>query len=233
MLLTARALSLILLPIIVLSCAPSRVNMSDPVFFNEMTTSIVMVKRIEYDNHGRPLFRSVIQKRPDKTGEQFTLVYFRGDKPVKSFDIAVVGRRPDIVRPLGVIYDWTGKGFKVGFELAIESMRGVDANDKYAWVIPAASLVVGTAAGFVIGVGASVPVAIQEVNALITDNEVLISFSEYAYDERGRMKSMRIFQPDEKPRELVKTEFNYHGNEPAPFETVVFSYPEDKTRTVQ
>jgi hypothetical protein len=232
MIMIVRLLSLFFALLSMLACAPARVDMSDPVFYNEKTPSIVMVKKVDYDSHGRPLFRDLLRERPLKSGEQFTLVYYCDNKPVKSFDIAIIGRKPDMLKPLAVIYDWTGSGFKVGAQLAAESLRGV-GNDKYAWVVPAASLVVGTAAGFVIGIGASIPVALQEVGTLMADNEALLGFSEYAYDERGRIRSMRIFQPDEMQRELVKTEFNYRGDDTAPFETSVYSRPEDKIRTIR
>jgi len=221
---------IVLLFITFSACAPTRVNMSNPAFYHEKTSSIVLIKKIEYDPHGLPLFRTLLRERPVKKGEQFTLVYYGGNKPVKSFDIAIVGRNPDITRPLMVIYDWTGKGFQVGVQLAVESMRGV--RDKNGLLVPAASMVVGTAAGFVIGVGASIPVAFQEAGTLIADNEVLLGFSEYAYDERGRLRSIRVWYPDEKPRELVRTEYDYHGDEATPFQTTVYSDPENKTRII-
>lgn len=214
-----------------IGCAPARVDLADPAILGGEAPTVVLVKRVEYDTHGRPLFRSVLKERPVKAGEQFTLVYYRGARPVKSLDIAIAGRKPDFVKPLKVIYDWTGNGFAAGAQFALEILPH-SGGDKYAWVVPAASLVVGTAAGFVIGVGASVPVALGEAGALMSDCEVLMGFSEYAYDEQGRMRRMRLFLPDEAQQELVRTEFNYHGNETAPFETVVYSRPENKVRTI-
>lgn len=205
--------------------------MATPAFYNEKTSSIAMIKKIDYDSHGLPMFQSVLQQRPEKAGEQFTFVYYWDNRPVKSFDIAIVERKPDMMRPLAVIYDWTGKGFVTGVRLAFDALRGV-TNNKDGWIVPVASLVAGTAAGFVIGVGASVPVAIKEINTLIIDSEVLIGHSEYTYDQEGRLHIARTFQPTEEPQELVRTEFIYRDNETIPSQTIIYSYPENKTRTI-
>ena len=49
-----------------------------------------MVKKIEYDEHGRPLFREKLGTRPGGAGEQFTLVHAVNERPVRSYDIAIV-----------------------------------------------------------------------------------------------------------------------------------------------
>jgi hypothetical protein len=186
-----------------------------------------MLQKIDYDPHGLPMFQSILQKRPDKAG-QFTLVYYWDNRPVKSFDIAIVRKRPEVMQPLAVVYEWTGKGFKVGVYLASK----INSSDKTGLRLDATEMTLGTAAGFVIGVVAAVPTTIKEINGLIAGNEVLISYSEYTYDQAGRLHIARTFQPAEKPRELVRTEFDYLDNETIPTQTIIYSYPDDKTRTM-
>jgi hypothetical protein len=212
-------------------CAPAHVDLAHPALYQGKTITVAMVKKVEYDSHGRPLFQSVLQKRPEKAGEQFTVVQYEENRPVISYDIVIVGRKPDMMRPLAVVYDWTGKGFETGVRLAVDSLRGA-ADNKYGWVVPVASMVVSTAAGFVIGVGASVPVAMREINTLITDNEVLLGYSEYTHDQDGRLRIMRVFQPAETPREIVKTEYLYHDHDKTPYQTDIYSSPENKLRTI-
>lgn len=81
--------------------------------------STFLIKKIEYDAHGRPLFNVVTRDRPHKAGKFFTIVHAVNNKPVRSYDIAIVERqKADVSRPLTVVYEWTGRGFDGGLEIS-------------------------------------------------------------------------------------------------------------------
>jgi hypothetical protein len=92
---------------------------------------------------------------------------------------------------------------------------------------------VGGVTGFVIGTWAIIPEAAEDIKKLVTPTEALISFTDYSYDEQGRLKLMKMFQPAEKPIELVRTDFVYSKDERTPYQTTVISFPENKTRTIE
>jgi len=82
--------------------------------------STFLVKKVGYDGHGRPLFNERLDSRPGAAGDQFTIVHAVNERPVRSYDIAIVEQqKADMGRPLAVLYEWTGKGFEGG--LAISS----------------------------------------------------------------------------------------------------------------
>jgi hypothetical protein len=197
----------------------------------------VLVKKIDYDEHGRPLFLAVIKEPPSTVGDQYTVVQYRDNRPVQSFDMTVVGRKADMGRPLTVIYKWTGKGFQAGMIMA----EGI-APDNYAGsakeaaaylVVKAAPVVVGSVSGFVVGLIASIPVTASELKNLVIDTqETMTSYTGYEYDTRGRLAMMRMHLPDAVDTEVVMTVFFYKDGARDPEKTEVTSYVENKVRTI-
>jgi hypothetical protein len=202
----------------------------------EKNGSFIFVKNVNYDAHGLPLFRPVLNRRPEKVGEQFTLVHLVDGRPVKSFDIVIAEEKLDLKRPRNVLYTWTGRGFDIGLALGYVTMEaGSKSNSKEGWLVlavGAAMPVVGGVTGFVIGTWAIMPEAMKDIQKLLTSTEVLISFTEYAYDDQNRLVLIKMYQPSEKPLELVRTEFIYTKDARIPSQTKIISYPEDKTRTI-
>jgi hypothetical protein len=68
---------------------------------------------------------------------------------------------------------------------------------------------------------------------IVNARETLISRTVYEYDERGRIRFMRLYPPEERATELVKTEFSYAGDSETPFKTDVLSVVENKVRTIR
>jgi hypothetical protein len=198
-----------------------------------------MVKKIEYDDRGRPLFLNVLRDRPLNTGDQFTLVHTVNGRPMRSYDIAIVGQeKADINKPLGVIYKWTGKGFEVGAVItnSLGSCGGVASGDMLlaCLVLLLAPLVIGTATGFVIGLVASIPDTTTELSHVIVNaRETVVSYSVYEYDEKGRIKFIKLYPPGEHGEELVRTVFYYNAESDVPSRTDVTSRIEKKVRTIQ
>jgi YD repeat-containing protein len=218
------------------SCASRQADLSKHALPTETKPSIIFINKVVYDAHGVPLFKPVLNKRPEKANEQFTVVYFVDGRVVKSFDIIISEQKLDLARPRNILYQWTGKGFEVGAVLGYATMRAASSsNSKEGWIVlavGAALPIVGGVTGFVIGTWAIMPEAMEDIKKLLTSTETLISFMEYEYDAQGRLILMKMLQPDEKPRELVRTEFLYTKDERIPLQTKIISYPENKIRTI-
>lgn len=200
--------------------------------------STFLVKKIGFDAHGRPLFGDRIGSRPGSAGEQFTVVQAINDRPVRSYDIAIV-EQPKTEGPLAVIYSWTGRGFEGGvaiteglFPHGVQINSGAEAAAYLA--IKTAPVVIATATGFVVGVIASIPATATELKRIIVNTrETVISSLEFIYDEKGRIRFMKLYPPVERAEALVRTEFFYEGDSDLPARTEVTSVAEKKVRVVR
>jgi hypothetical protein len=201
--------------------------------------STFLVRQVEYDDHGRPLFPVVLRDRPGNAGEVFTIVHAVDNRPVRSYDIVIVKeRQADMLKPLAVVYEWTGKGFVAGFTITGNLFRGgVYASGKDALAIvaiEAAPIVIGGVTGFVVGIVSSVPETATELRRVIVNaRETVIGYTLYEYDEKGRIRFMKMYSPAGNNAELVKTEFVYEGENRDPIKTEVTSLVEKKIRLIQ
>ena len=202
--------------------------------------SVFLLKKIEYDTHGRPLFLSRLSNRPGTAGELFTVVHAVNGRPARSYDIAVVEKeKADMKRPLTVIYEWTGRGFEGGMEISQGMFpNGITINSggKAAayLVFRAAPVVIAGVTGFVVGIVSSIPEAAGELRKVIVNaRETVVGFTTYDYDERGRIRYMKLYPPMEHAEELVKTEFLYSGDGEVPVKTEVTSLVEKKVRMIR
>jgi hypothetical protein len=201
--------------------------------------AVFLVKKIDYDNYGRPLFMEKLAGRPGKAGKIFTIVHTVSNRPARSFDIAIVEHeKADMGRPLAVIYEWTGKGFEGGLVISegIFPVGFVGSGREAAafLAIKAAPLVIGGVTGFVVGVVASIPETAKELmHVIVNARERVIAYTVYEYDEKGRIKFMKLYPPEEHAEELVRTVFYYTGDGDVPSRTDVTSRVEKKVRTIQ
>jgi hypothetical protein len=185
---------------------------------------------------GRPFFGVPLEQRPAKAGDQFTLVSYLAGRPFQSYDIVVRGEEgPDMMRPLEVIYHWTGEGFQGGMALTqgMENFSGSARELAAYMVVKLVPVAVGGVVGFAVGVIASIPETAGELKKMVVNaQETVVSYTRYEYDEQGRIAFMRMYAPGDKPVELVRTDYFYSGTEALPSKTVVTSYPENKVRTI-
>lgn len=220
------------------SCAPSRADLSKHALPEKQQPTLVIVKRIDYDQNGLPVFQPRLRKQPTKVGEQYTVAYFVKDRPCKSFDIVILDEKIDLENPLNVLYAWSGRGFGLGIVLGDMTIRGgANTGRKEGLIVLAVGAVmplVGGVAGFMIGTLAIIPQGVQDLGTMLSSGrEAVISFTEYEYDTQGRLNMMKMFQPGEMPVELIRTVFTYEKNETAPSKTEVYSAPENKTRIIR
>ena len=200
-----------------------------------------LVKKIEYDAYGRPLFREKIRMRPGGKGDLFALVHTVNNRPVRSYDIAVVEQQKSDKSPIEVIYAWTGRGYEAGMSsgryivgsITVDA-RGGRGSGTIQIGGAIVTTVVLTATGFVVGLVASVPAAVEELrNVVVNARETVIGYTVYEYDEKNRIKFMKLFPPVEHAETLVKTEFFYEGGSAAPYQAEVTSVIEKKVRLIR
>lgn len=199
----------------------------------------LLVRKVAHDARGRPTFQERLGGRPRSAGERFTIVHTVNDRPVRSYDIAIVEQqKADMSRPLSVVYEWTGKGFEGGMVISgglYPAAYSGSARDAAAFLaVRAAPVVIGGVSGFVVGVVASIPATAAELGRVIVNaRETVISRTVYEYDERGRIRFMKLYPPEEHAAELVKTEFTYAGDNDTPVRTDVRSLVENTVRTIR
>ena len=227
-------LLLCLLPLT--ACMTHRVDLTESALPGNAEQKLVMIARVEYDVKGRPFFGQRLKQRPQKAGAQFTVVQLAVSRAIESYDILVRSEeKPDMMRPLEVIYHWTGEGFQGGMALTqgSEGFSG-SARELAAYMaVRVATVAVGGVVGFAVGVVESIPEAAAELKkVLVKARESVVSYTRYEYDEQGRIASMHMFAPGDRPVELVRTDYSYSGTEAMPSKTVVTSYPENKVRTI-
>jgi len=135
------------------------------------------------------------------------------------------------------VYEWTGRGFEGGLAIA----SGIMPNGSYSGreaaaflAVKAAPVLIGSVTGFVVGVLSSIPeTAIELKRVVVNTRETVISTTEYRYDEKGRIRSMKLYPPVSSADELVRTEFFYAGDQQVPDRTEVTSVVENKVRVIR
>jgi hypothetical protein len=199
--------------------------------------STFLVKKVEFDDHGRPLFPVILRDRPGKAGETFTIVHTVNNRPVRSYDIAIIEQQADIGKPLAIVYEWTGKGFQAGLDISgsfIGSFHGSGEEAVAYLAIVAAPIAIGGVTGFVVGIVSSIPETGTELRRVIVNaRETVIRCTLYEYDEKGRIRVMKMYPPGEYAKELVRTEYLYSADSDVPSKTEVTSPIEKKTRMIQ
>lgn len=224
--------------ILLTACGTKQVNLADQ---SSGSLRTVLLREVEYDQRGLPLFVKTLKKRPVDPGERFTVGLFRGDTPVKTFDIAIKRSHGDFKVPLRIVYDWTGKGFKngaaVGFVMALAlADASTEENSTKDLELMAGGLVagavVGTAGGFVVGLAASTPSAFEETQkTILRAQEAIVTYTEYEYNDLGQLRHMIMYGPDTR-EPIVRTDFYYEDDRNIPMQTNIRSYPENKVRVI-
>jgi hypothetical protein len=141
-------------------------------------------------------------------------------------------------KPLAVLYEWTGKGFEGGLAISEGIFpAGVHASGQEAvafLAIKAAPVVIGGVTGIVFGLAASIPATAAELRHVVVNaRETMIGYTVYEYDEKNRIKFMKLYPPIDRAPELVKTVFYYSDTGFDPIKTEVLSTVEQKTRMLR
>jgi hypothetical protein len=224
--------------VLLTACGTKQVNLADQ---SSGSLRTVILREVEHDQRGLPLFVKTLNKRPVDPGERFTVGLFRGETPVKTFDIAIKRSHGDFKVPLRIVYDWTGKGFKngaaAGFVMALALADASTENNSNELELMAGGLVagavVGTAGGFVVGLAASTPSAFEETQkSILRAQEAIVTYTEYEYNYLGQLREMVMYGPDTR-EPIVRTDFYYEDDRKnIPIQTNIRSYPENKVRVI-
>ena len=158
-------------------------------------------------------------------------------RPVRSDDIAIIEQpHADMKRPLAIVYEWTGRGFRGGLDWSghfVGPFYGSRDEAVVYLVIVTAPIVIGGVTGFVVGIVSSIPEAASELRRVIVNaREMVMGYTLYEYDEKGRIRFMKLYPPEEHAEELVTTEFHYAGDSDIPSKTEVTSLVEKKMRMI-
>jgi len=227
----------LILALLLSACAsrPKTVAPADP------RLRTLLLSGLAYDDLGVPDFsRNILKDRPRERGAKFTFVQFIEERPIKSYEIAITDPpRPDMLRPIRLIFEWTGQGFITGLEMTGEmiSEQSLIGHSEEAvlaaLVIITAPIVIGTIGGFAIGVGASVPLTGEELKKIpVRTSEVILTFSDYEHDERGRLMRIKTYLYTAPHNLLVQTDYHYRSNDHKPSRTEIKSIPENRVRVL-
>jgi hypothetical protein len=228
--------SLCFVSVVAAGCATKHVVLDEYPTFR---TGEIIVRAIGYDNKGQPIIGAALPGRPSRPGDHFAVVRLSEGVPVVSYDIAVIRQKPDFVKPLYAVYEWTGKGFMLGADFVgpvADCVTRVEPRNRDETVVELAIIVtplaIGTACGFVVGLAEGIRKTALELSKVVVNGEEAITCTTYEYDSLGRLMFMRMHTPDRK-RELVRTEFWYEGAGTAPVKTKVKSLLEGKEQEIK
>jgi hypothetical protein len=201
-----------------------------------------------YDGYGMPVFKGELKAAPEKEGAQYLAVLFSGGRPVRYYSVGITRckEKPDLRRPLKVIYQWTGRGFELGYEYSRDIIEdsaetASNAGDRgcaSAFAVPGMALgsaifIATSAGGFVVGIHDSVPASVEEIKKLgIKKQEVILGYSVIERDNSGRMARIISFSPPPDEAKLSETGFFYEGDASTPSRAVNYSVPEKRTRVI-
>ncbi len=238
-----KILHYILSSVLIAGCATSRADVSvyPP---SPGKTDVTLFGNVEYDAQGRPVFNKVLSDRPSGEGDQFVLVEFMDNRPVRSFDIAVMSNSAEVFRPFRVIYEWTGRGFKTGLSAGKAHVDSVlkdretnTLTNQFGGTADAlravGPVILYSVGGFIVGLAASIPATFQELaQGLVISRETVLAYTVYEYDFRQRLSRTKTYLPASTEQEIIRADYYYTGDDVDPYKAAVKSYPENKERYI-
>ncbi len=221
-------------------CVARRVNLTENSTRGARTE---FVASIGNDDKGLPVPGPTLARRPSKPGDHFTILRLTDGRPELSCDVAIIGRDPDFQKPIKAVYKWTGKGFRLGVSIsaflfdAVLQGGGEGGNPNPKGIVTAVVVMLlpipaGTAGGLVVGVADGLEKTFEEVGKSMTKDEKALTCTTYEYDDRKRLLFMHMYLPDY-TRELVRTRFEYEGNNTVPAKAVVRNRGDGQEREIR
>jgi YD repeat-containing protein len=153
----------------------------------------------------------------------------------KSYDIVVSNPEADFIRPLKVIYEWTGKGFVGGAKVTGNAVNMLSQqSNEYEFGLVLAPMAVGTAGGFVVGIADGIWKTAEEVGkVIIGKNERIVAFTTYEYDDRSRLITTHMYNREDPQQEVARTEYSYQDDALEPLKATIYSFPDGAIHVVE
>lgn len=203
---------------ILIGCSSGNELISEKETGSSIKKEYHVYEEMTYDEFNIPVFKNEVKTKSEINKNQYIVVLYEDGKFSESRLIGIVPERDDasFKKPFNVIYKWTGKGFKTGWEL-LDNFRSEASNrdnislfsKEIAMVITATA---GGIGGFVVGVAAGTKTAYDESLKLFSNKEIVLNTVHYSYDAEGRLKLMQIFAPSSEKILLVETKYYYRKN---------------------
>lgn len=239
-----KTVSLTLLLLTISSCTTQKAPIT-PGQYEDL--SYLIYGSITYDEYGIPHVNKQLHERPSDNEEEFIIAGYHDGLPVEYYHIIVSDYDGDIKKskPFRVIYDWTGKGFKMGYDMSkdiiedsIETSEKLGGLDIYiiaatGSAIGGASFILSGLGGFIIGTIEAFPATYQEFKKIgIKNRELILSQITLQYDEDMRLTQYALYTPPPQNILASETRFIYNDESTTPSESYNISHFENKKRTI-
>ncbi len=205
-------------------------------------------REVKHTAYGIPELSGMFDKKPHEPGIQFIAALYNGQILEKYYHIlAALEENPDIRKPFRVIYEWTGRGFDLGYryskdiiEKTAQMGSGKPRIEPFCSLILLPGYVLGSAifittsvGGFIVGVTQFIPATFGELKKLgISDSDLILGAAALAYDRENRIVKITSLSPPPEETPLAETEFFYTGMERKPHKSINYSIPEKKSRII-
>ncbi len=206
-----------------------------------------------FDQYGIPVLSLEIEQSAVADASYFYLVTFTDKKPEDIYVIQKTAQNGDYLKPLKIIYEWTGKGFKYGYEHSkgiIETSAGIgknlaepvhDANLRVPLIMVTAvpGYLVGTTifvasgvTGFIIGVKESGPEAYKEIKKTGKAEGLVLGKYHFKYDELNRLAKYIHYSSAPEEMILSETTLYYFKDNLLPYKSINYSHVDRKESVI-
>jgi hypothetical protein len=192
--------------LLIIYCGTQQAQLRDDDIL-EYNLTYSFYKTISYDKYHRPVITDKIE-RPTKDKEQFHIVAYNNNSPIRSYDILVqdIKKSFDLTKPFKLIFEWTGKGVKeggklVGINMETEGTKSkpTQQNINYPYpfsIIPFGAIMIGGTLGFFVGIYKGTVQLPKELKKIVIEGkEIMLGYTEYYYDLNERLALIKYFVP--------------------------------------
>jgi hypothetical protein len=226
--------------ILLMSCASDNASISQ----NSAVENIKYFSSFEFNKYGIPELKNEISSSNIPENSYYFQARYLNNRPDNVYIVKDEKIKTDPLKPFKVIYQWTGKGFDVGYENSkgiIEfssaiaysiTINNVPITAVPGYIVGTTVFVVSGITGFIIGLGKSVPETYNEIKNSGKTNGLVLGKYLFEYDPQNRIIKYTQYSPLPENIKLSETTFSYYGNLNTPFKTINYSFVEKKKRII-
>jgi hypothetical protein len=204
-----------------------------------------------FDRYGIPELSKEIEQSGLAEVSHYYLVIYKDTKPEDIYIIQKTGQKSDYLKPFRVIYEWTGKGFKYGYEYSkdiIENSTGIGESISESvhdmqlkvplmiittvpgYLAGTTIFVASGGTGFIIGVTESGPEAYKEIKKAGKTEGAVLGKYHLKYDELNRLYKYIHYSSAPEEMALSETTLYYFKDDLLPYKSINYSHVEKKER---